>query len=77
MQCPRCFGIDVTPVGTSHYVCNNKRCLNENGKHTQFRVVTDKKVKFPYNQIFVTRPRSEFIKKPYLKIKDPGVMSTV
>lgn len=75
MQCPKCFGTDVSPIGTSHYVCNNPNCTLDNGSRTQFRAVEDTKVRFPYNQIFVNRGKDEFIRKPYLEIKSVGVES--
>lgn len=68
MHCPKCWHEDVTPVGLSHYVCNNPDC-NTNGARTQFSVVTDEKVEFPYNQIFANRKHSEFFKVKYLDIK--------
>lgn len=75
MQCPRCFKDDVSSVGDTHYVCNNPSCVDDNGNRTQFRKVEDDRVHFPYNQIFVTRDKSEFYRKPYLKLTDVGVMS--
>lgn len=72
VNCPKCLGVDVSAVGTSHYVCNNPKCLH-NGARTQFKVIADQKVCFPYNQIFVGRPRTEFIRKPYLQLEDVGV----
>jgi len=71
MQCPNCMSINVTLVGNTHYICNNKNC-NRYGKRTQFYVTQDKEVKFPYTQIFKDRQLSEFYKKQYLKIKDVG-----
>lgn len=75
MQCPRCFGTDVSSVGTSHYVCNNPKCVMDNGMRTQFRQVFDQKVHFPYSQIFVNRSKSEFFREPYLEIATVGVTS--
>lgn len=66
MQCPRCFGTDVSLVGDSHYVCNRPDCVDDQGKRTQFKVVEDDRVRFPYNQIFVNRKKSDFFRKPYL-----------
>lgn len=76
MECPRCFGSDVSPVGGTHYVCNNKKCVNDDGSRTQFSLEIDEKVCFPYNQIFVSRSRNEFYKKPYLKLKNAGITVT-
>ena len=73
MQCPKCQSIDVSPVGTTHYICNNPNC-NRNGKRTQFFVVPDTKVKFPYTQIFKNKTIDNFYKKQYLKIKNAGNM---
>lgn len=75
MQCPRCFGTDVSPVGGTHYVCNNKRCIDGHGARTQFQLSFDNKIQFPYNQIFVSRPKSQFYKNLYLQIKDAGITS--
>lgn len=75
MQCPKCFGEDITPIGSSHYVCNNPNCV-ENGKRTQFRVIEDDKVRFPYNQIYVNRSKDKFYRKPYLKLENVGVKET-
>ena len=68
MQCPRCYGTDVSEVGSTHYVCNNSNCVDENGKRTQFKMVIDERIQFPYNQIFNGRKVDEFFKKPYLVI---------
>lgn len=76
MQCPRCFKEDVSAVGDTHYVCNNPDCVDDSGNRTQFRVVNDDKVHFPYNQIFVSRGVHEFYRKPYLKLGSIGVTST-
>lgn len=75
MQCPRCFKTDVSLVNNSHYVCNNPNCINDDGTRTQFSIITDTKIEFPYNQIFVNRNKSEFYRKPYLVIKNEGNMS--
>lgn len=77
IQCPRCMGTDISPVGNTHYVCNNKKCTTDSGARTQFTRLIDEKVHFPYNQIFVTRSRTEFYRQPYLQIKDPGLTSLV
>lgn len=66
MQCPKCFKSDTTFI-VDHYVCNNPTCFDSNGHKTQFSIETDKKICFPYNEIFITRNRNEFYKKPYLK----------
>lgn len=73
MICPRCLGNDVTPIGTTHYVCNNPNCKQEDGSHVQFRMVQDDKVHFPYNQIFVNRGVHEFYRLPYLTLPSVGV----
>lgn len=75
MQCPKCMGTDVSIIGNSHYVCNNPECKN-NGGRTQFRVVEDDKVYFPYNQIFVNRGKHEFFRKPYLQLESVGNTET-
>lgn len=69
MQCPKCFSEDTTAISDSHYVCNNINCHYENGDRTQFRIVADKSIKFPYNQIFVNRDKSQFYRKPYLELE--------
>ena len=76
MQCPRCFKTDVSAVGDTHYVCNNPDCTDESGNRTQFRVVEDEKINFPYNQIFVSRAVKDFFRKPYLKLENIGLRST-
>lgn len=63
--CPKCMGNDITPVGTSHYVCNNPDCI-ENGKHTQFKIVEDTKIKFPYNQMYINRGKQNFYRNMYI-----------
>ena len=72
MKCPRCMNDNTSQILDSHYVCNNPECVDENGNRTQFKFIIDKKVKFPFNQIFVDRLTQEFYKKPYLEIKDTG-----
>lgn len=72
IQCPRCFGEDVTAIADSHYVCNNLDCFDDNKNRTQFLLVEDTNVKFPDNQVFVSRSKSEFYRKPYLKLESVG-----
>lgn len=67
MKCPVCFGTNISPVGTTHYICNNPNCKNINGKRTQFSQEIDSKVEFPYNQIYVNRGKENFYKLHYLK----------
>lgn len=76
MICPKCLKDNVSPIGDSHYVCNDPNCTNENGSRTQFRHVPDEKIKFPYNQIFITRKKSEFYREPYLKLEEVGDPTT-
>ena len=68
MQCPRCYGTNVSAVGNTHYVCNNTNCVDSKGRRTQFRMVTDDYVRFPYNQIFIGRALDNFYRKPYLEL---------
>ena len=75
MQCPRCLGNDTSPVGDSHYICNNPNCNDENGNRTQFRYIEDDKISFPYNQIFVNKPKNIFYRKEYLNMDDIGEMN--
>ena len=69
LYCPRCGTTDISPVGTTHYVCNNPKCLDENGERTQFQKIDDTEIEFPYNIIFNGRNKTEFYKVPYLKLK--------
>lgn len=69
MQCPRCLDNNVTAISDSHYVCNNPNCYDENHNKTQFRVIEDELIRFPYNQIFVSRSKTEFYRKPYLELQ--------
>ena len=80
ITCPRCFSINkndpknpygVTIVG-DHYFCENPECgiMDEDGhiiKRTQFKLVEDEKIKFPYNEIFIGRRKDEFYRKPYIE----------
>lgn len=75
MQCPKCMKDDTTLISDTHYVCNNPECVNDHGGRVQFRFVQDKKIHFPYNQIFVNRRVGEFYRKPYLQIETSGVKS--
>ncbi len=68
MTCPRCYKDNVSAVGDTHYVCDNPDCVDENGRRTQFKMVTDEYVRFPFNQIFVGRAVNEFYRKPYLEL---------
>lgn len=70
MQCPKCFGYDTTLVNNTHYVCNNKTCVDTSGHQTQFEVVNDEKIHFPLNEIFVGRTKNEFYRKRYLVINE-------
>ena len=75
LRCPKCMGSDISLIGDSHYVCNDPKCTNE-GHRTQFHIIEDEKVQFPYNQIFVGRPKHQFVRKPYLKLEDVGIKET-
>ena len=74
MLCPKCFG-EAENVGNTHYICKNSRkgidkeedCTH-NGNITQFKLIEDDEVKFPYNQIFVDSNKNRFYRKPYLEI---------
>lgn len=72
MKCPKCFGENISIIGESHYVCNNPSCLTDDGNKIQFQVVKDKKIHFPFNQIFVDRIKDEFYRKPYLQLENVG-----
>ena len=74
MICPRCFKDETVLIDsvTKHYLCNNPNCVDENGSRTQFMLVPDAKINFPYNQIFVNRDTKEFYRKPYLVISEEG-----
>lgn len=76
MQCPRCMKDNTTPIGDSHYVCNNPDCLNDENNRTQFKIVEDSYIRFPYNQIFVDRSVHQFYRKPYLELEEVGEKST-
>ena len=72
----------ITDASGVHYICNNPKCGNnyiyeddslnpdphpaDPGERTQFRVVKDEKVRFPFNQIFIGRETSEFFRKEYV-----------
>lgn len=71
MTCPKCNGTDVSPVGTTHYICNNPDCEN-NGMRTQFHLIVDETIRFPFNQIFVNRSRQDFFRKPYISLAKAG-----
>lgn len=47
------------------YVCNDSTCT-DNDRRTQFRVVRDDYIRFPFDQIFIGRGLNEFYKKLYL-----------
>lgn len=74
MKCPRCFKEDTILINGSnpHYLCNNPNCVDDAGAQTQFMVVPDKTILFPYNQIFIDRSVEEFYRKPYLIIDNEG-----
>lgn len=76
MRCPKCMSEDVSIVGESHYVCNNPECKMEGGLRTQFRMIPDEKIDFPYNQIFVNRGKHEFVRYPYLQLQNVGIQET-
>lgn len=76
MICPKCLKDNVSAISDSHYVCNDPKCVDENGNRTQFKHIIDDKIQFPYNQIFPTRKRSEFYMKPYLTLEEVGDSTT-
>ena len=56
---------ETTEPWIRQYVCNDTDCLR-NGRRTQFRVVRDSYIRFPFDQIFIGRGLNEFYKKLYL-----------
>ena len=56
---------ETTEPWIRQYVCNDVNCLR-NGRRTQFRVVRDSYIRFPFDQIFIGRGLNEFYKKLYL-----------
>ena len=70
IHCPRCGSTDISPVGTTHYVCNVSTCVDEYGDRTQFQKIDDNNIQFPENIIFNGRNKSEFYKLPYLQLKN-------
>lgn len=70
--CPKCLGEDISLVGNTHYICNDPNCVT-NGLRTQFEVTVDGEIKFPYNQIFSTMSRQEFIRTPYIKLSSSDI----
>lgn len=66
MKCPKCFKTDVSSVGNTHYICNNPNCTDNNGHRTQFKIVTDTKKYFPYDQIFSNHSILDFYRNEYL-----------
>ena len=67
VKCPKCFSTNVSLISNTHYLCNNPNCKH-NGNKTQFRVVYDNTINFPYNQIFTDRTADEFYREPYLEV---------
>lgn len=77
VRCPKCFHTktELVPKPIEHYVCTSSGCQTD-GTTTQFQHIIDDKVRFPYNQIFVNRPREAFRRSPYLRISPVGVIET-
>ncbi len=87
MRCPKCFHEDIEPqyghrlteegeteTFISHYECLNNEGCQTGPSNTEFLIVQDDKVHFPYNQIYRGRPVSQFLRKPYLVLKEAGVV---
>lgn len=74
MTCPKCLKDNTIIIG-DHYMCNNPECEQREGKKIQLTITEDKKVKFPYNQIFVNRLKREFYKTNYLQLNNVGNVS--
>lgn len=70
--CPRCMQNKISLVNGTHYICNIETCIDENGNRTQFQLIVDKKIRFPYNIIYNGMSNQNFFRKPYLKIKTVG-----
>ena len=77
MICPRCMKDNVTKIGDSHYMCNDPLCVDNENNKTQFLVIEDDPVRFPYNVIFSNRNKSEFFRKPYLVLSELGSKSII
>lgn len=79
-KCPRCFNakgfrVSVIPdVNGNHYQCRDPECMNPITKErTEFRIIDDEEVCFPYNVIFKKRSKDSFYRKSYLVISSPGI----
>ena len=76
LVCPKCQrSVDpetgeniLIPLG-DHYMCS--QCKNEDGTAVQFKVIPDEEKEFPYSQIFLNRPTSDFYREEYLKLRRP------
>lgn len=70
MNCPICeLKENLEMVGDSHYICHTETCHPHDRpmEHTQFAVVLDKEILFPFTQIFPKRKKTEFYKKKYIE----------
>ena len=72
IKCPKCFQTDLSIINNTHYMCNNPECERREGKKIQFLITEDKKMEFPFNQIFVNRLKKEFYKSKYLELGTVG-----
>ena len=71
MTCPKCMKSDsVVFSGDSHYVCREGI-----GCGSQFEIIYDKKIHFPYNVMFNDRQKHEFFRKPYLQLPQLDAMN--
>lgn len=77
MKCPKCMKDNTTIISNTHYVCNDPKCVDDDGNRIQFKFITDKKIKFPYNQIFIDRNVEKFFRKPYLEIEMTGIKNII
>lgn len=65
MLCPICNS-EVSDVNGTHYICTNENCLNLNGKRTEFKIIYENKLLFPFNVIFPKRSPNEFYRVQYI-----------
>lgn len=67
MLCPVCGSDSIKEVNGTHYICSKENCFNSKGQRTEFKIIYENQLNFPYNIIFSTRNINNFYKIQYIE----------
>lgn len=67
MLCSVCGSDSIKEVNGTHYICTKPDCFNSKGHRTEFKIIKETQLTFPYNIIFSNRKPNEFYRIEYIE----------